>query len=110
MDKVINNMKDRDNDDLPNYFKSFGLGCYYDWDRTDRWYDVSWKDKRYIQVQCGTSVDRFIKLMIEYFTDAWDTPPIYLASNRNKKQLFKFCSLFPEFNQKIIGLNINLTD
>lgn len=109
-DQVIENMFKRDNDELPKYFKSFGLGCYYDWDRSGSWYDVSWKDKQIIQVESGTSKDEFIKLMVEFFTDAWDSPPIFLASDRKKKAIFKFCQLFPEFNDKIEGLEVNLID
>lgn len=109
-DPVIDNMIKRDNDELPMYFKSFGIDCYYDWDRSGSWYDISWKDKRFLQIESGTSKDDFIKLMVEYFTDAWDIPPIFLASDRKKKQIFKFCQLFPEFNDKIKDLKINLED
>ena len=101
---------ERDNDELPIYFKSFGLGCYYDWDRSYSWYDVSWKDSQMLQIESGTSKDYFIQLMVEFFTDAWDTPPIYLASDKKKKKLFKFCKLFPEFNEKIKDLEVNLID
>lgn len=109
-DPVIENMFKKDNDELPNYFKSFGLDCYYDWDRSVSWYDIIWKDERILQIQSGTSKDYFIQLMIEYFTDAWDTPPIFLASNEKKKKIFKFCKLFPDFNDKIKDLKVNLID
>jgi len=109
-DPVIENMIKKDNDELPKYFKSFELGCYYDWDRSHSWYDVSWNGKRIIQVQAGTSKEYFIQLMIEFFTDVWDTPPIYLASDCKKKKIFKFCKLFPEFNDKIKDLEVNLID
>ena len=100
----------RDKDELPEYFKSFGLGCYYDWDRVYSWYEVNWKGRQIIQIQSGISKDEFIKLMVEFFTDVWDTPPIFLASNKKKKTLFEFCQLFPEFNEKIKDLEVNLID
>jgi hypothetical protein len=74
------------------------------------WYEVSWKGKQMIQIESGTTKDRFIELMVEFFTDAWDLPPIFLASTRKKKKLFEFCQLFPEFNEKIKGLEVNLID
>ena len=107
---IIENMIKRDKDELPEYFKSFGLSCYYDFDRSYSWYEVSWKGERMLQIQTGTSKNRFIELMVEFFTDAWDTPPIFLASERKKKKLYEFMQLFPEFNEKIKGLKINLID
>lgn len=34
---------------------------------------LSWRDKQILQIQTSTSKDRFIELMVEFFTEAWDT-------------------------------------
>ena len=64
----------------------------------------------YLQVQSNVKPDRFIDLMVEFFTDAWDEPPVFLASDKTKKEIFELCSLFPEFNEKIKGKEVNLDD
>jgi len=107
-DYIIENMLERAKDELLQYFKSFGLDCHYDFDEQYGWYDVSLEGKQMIQIETGTRKDQFFQLMVEYFTDAWDTPPIFLASNRRKKTLFKFCKMFPEFNEKISGLEMKI--
>jgi hypothetical protein len=107
----IDGILQRDKEPFPQYIKSFeGLKCIYDWDRKYRWYEIYWKDEMYLQVETSVSVERFIELMVEFFTDAWDEPPVFLASDKNKKQIFNFMNNFPEFVEKIKGLEVNLTD
>lgn len=102
------NMLEREEDELPKYFKSFGFTCHYDWDREYSWYEVYKNHRMVLQIESGTSVERFIQLMVEYFTDAWETPPIFLASEEGNEKLFELCKTFPEFNEKIKDLNIIL--
>ena len=86
-DPLLDKMFKNDKDELPEYFKSFGLECYSDWDRQYSWYEVSWKGERILQIQTGTSKNKFIKLMVEFFTDAWDTPPILSFRKKEKENI-----------------------
>jgi hypothetical protein len=101
----------RDKGGFPSYIKSFeGLSCIYNWDREVSWHEIYWNHDQYLQVQSNVIPERFIELMVELFTDAWETPPVFIASSKNKKQLFELCNIFPEFNEKIKGLKVNLID
>ena len=109
--EFIDSLMKRDKEEFPTYIKSFeGFGCVYNWDRQYNWYEIYWNHDMYLQVQSNVTPESFIDLMVGFFTDAWDELPVFLASDKTKKEIFELCSLFPEFNEKIKGLEINLVD
>lgn len=104
----IEKIMELDKGDFPTYIKSFGLGCHYDWDRKYKWYEITKDGKMCLQIESSVTPQRFIELMVEFFTDAWETPPVFIASDKSDKKLFEFCKIFPEFNEKIKDLDIYL--
>lgn len=94
-DDKLNDITGKGNDELPLYFKSHGFICYYDWDNTYSWYEV--KDKKgklVLQIEEGTTKDYFIQLLVEFFTDDWDFPPIFWLLIYLRKNYLIFVRFF----------------
>lgn len=95
-----------ENDLLPEYWKSLGLTVSHDWDRKYKWYECYKDHKLLFQVEMGVTVDQFINALVENFTIPDKIPTFFIAGGSTNEEVFEKCILFPEFNERIKGVDI----